>query len=40
MDFMDFSRRLYRWAAEGVDMYVDGHIHSHLMHGKPIGTRI
>ena len=23
-DFMDFSRRLYRWASEGVDMYVDG----------------
>ena len=23
MDFMDFSRRLYRWASEGVDMYVD-----------------
>ena len=22
MDFMDFSRRLYRWASEGVDMYV------------------
>ena len=22
MDFMDFSSRLYRWAAEGVDMYV------------------
>ena len=21
MDFMDFSRRLYRWASEGVDMY-------------------
>ena len=21
-DFMDFSRRLYRWASEGVDMYV------------------
>ena len=25
MDFMDFSRRLYRWASEGVDMYVSGH---------------
>ena len=24
MDFMDFSRRLYRWASEGVDMYVMG----------------
>ena len=24
MDFMDFSRRLYRWASEGVDMYVYG----------------
>ena len=23
MDFMDFSRRLYRWASEGVDMYGD-----------------
>ena len=23
MDFMDFSRRLYRWASEGVDMYVN-----------------
>ena len=23
MDFMDFSRRLYRWASEGVDMYDD-----------------
>ena len=22
MDFMDFSRRSYRWASEGVDMYV------------------
>ena len=22
MDFMDFSRRLDRWASEGVDMYV------------------
>ena len=21
MDFMDLSRRLYRWASEGVDMY-------------------
>ena len=21
MDFMDFSRRLYRWASEGADMY-------------------
>ena len=21
MDFRDFSRRLYRWASEGVDMY-------------------
>ena len=21
MDFKDFSRRLYRWASEGVDMY-------------------
>ena len=24
MDFMDFSRRLYRWASEGVDMYATG----------------
>ena len=24
MDFMDFSRRLYRWASEGVDMYGGG----------------
>ena len=24
MDFMDFSRRLYRWASEGVDMYDGG----------------
>ena len=23
MDFMDFSRRLYRWASEGVDMYAN-----------------
>ena len=25
MDFMDFSRRLYRWASEGVDMYAKCH---------------
>ena len=26
MDFMDFSRRLYRWASEGVDMYAVGYM--------------
>ena len=32
MDFMDFSRRLYRWASEGVDMYA--HAYSF-----PLGSR-
>ena len=32
MDFMDFSRRLYRWASEGVDMYVHAcSIHNQLV---------
>ena len=32
MDFMDFSRRLYRWASEGVDIY--GHIFLALLEAR------